>query len=415
MGEDPTGRPPPAGVDTLPLKLMIVVWLPFACGYFLSYAFRTINAVISTHLVRDLGLSPGQLGLLTATYFFTFALAQIPLGVMLDRYGPRRIETALLLFAAVGAGIFSVAKDFGPLLLARAFIGLGVSACLMASIKAFVQWFPISRLASLNGWILACGGLGAFATSLPAEAALQVTDWRGLFAIIAALTLLVAGLIFFTVPDRQAGEARENWRELLSGVRTVFSAGVFWRVSVVFMVTQGTFMAVQTLWISPWLRDVAGRASPGSMLAAVAVGMILGFGIAGTLADRIARRGIEHLAVLKASYAISIAMFALISLGVTTAAPVIWVVYAVCSTAGTTLSYPILSRRFSAQLAGRVITASNMLVFVGAFVAQWAIGAVIGLWPVENGHYALAGYQAAFGLSLVLQCGAFALLLMQRR
>lgn len=414
MGENPTGRPPPAGVDTLPLKLMMVVWLPFACGYFLSYAFRTINAVISTHLVRDLGLSPGQLGLLTATYFFTFALAQIPLGMMLDRYGPRRIETVLLLFAAAGAGIFSVAKDFGPLLLARAFIGLGVSACLMASIKAFVQWFPISRLASLNGWILACGGLGAFATSLPAEAALQFTDWRGLFAIVAALTLLVAGLIFFTVPDRQAGEARENWRELLSGVRTVFRAGVFWRVSVVFMVTQGTFMAVQTLWISPWLRDVAGRASPGNMLAAVAAAMILGFGIAGTLADRIARRGIEHLAVLKASYAISIAMFALISLGVTTAAPVIWVVYAVCSTAGTTLSYPILSRRFSAELAGRVITASNMLVFVGAFVAQWAIGAVIGLWPVENGHYALAGYQAAFGLSLVLQCGAFALLLMQR-
>ena len=415
MGENYSGRAPTHGGDGMPLKLLAMVWLPFACGYFLSYGFRTINAIISNDLVRDLGIPPGQLGLLTAAYFFTFALVQIPLGVMLDRYGPRRIEAALLLFAAAGAGLFSVANGIELLVLARALIGVGVSACLMAAIKAFVQWFPISRLASLNGWILACGGLGAFATSLPAEAALQVTDWRGLFAAIAVLSLLIAGFIFFVVPDRPAGEARENWRELLAGVRTVFTSGVFWRVSVVFTVAQGTFMSVQTLWISPWLRDVAGYESSGSMLAAVAVAMIFGFGISGSLADRLARMGIEQLAVLKASYAISIAMFTLISIGITVAAPVIWLVYAVCSTAGTTLSYPFLSRRFPPELAGRVSTATNMLVFVWAFVAQWGIGAVIGLWPVANGHYALAGYQAAFGLCLVLQYGAFALLLMQRK
>jgi MFS family permease len=415
MGENKADRAPGRSGDALPLKLLATVWLPFSCGYFLSYAFRTINAIISQDLVRDLGLAPGQLGLLTAAYFFTFALVQIPLGVMLDRFGPRRIETVLLLFAATGAGIFSIANGIELLVLARALIGIGVSACLMAALKAFVQWFPMSRLASLNGWVLACGGLGAFSTSLPAEAALHYTDWRGLFAAIAVVSFLVAAFIFFVVPDRPAGEAREDWRELLTGVRTVFSAGVFWRVSLVFMVAQGTFMSVQTLWISPWLRDVAGFESAGGMLAAVALAMILGFGLSGSLSDRLARVGIEHLAFLKAAYAVSIAMFALIAAGVTVAVPLIWVIYGICSTAATTLSYPILSRRFPVALAGRVNTATNMLVFVWAFISQWGIGAVIGLWPAEGGHYALAGYHAAFGLSLFLQLGAFALLLAQRK
>ena len=415
MGENETHRAPGRTVDALPLKLLAAVWLPFSCGYFLSYAFRTINAIISQDLLQDLGIAPGQLGLLTAAYFFTFALVQIPLGVMLDRFGPRRIETVLLLFAAAGAVLFSIANGIELLVLARALIGVGVSACLMAALKAFVQWFPMSRIASLNGWLLACGGLGAFATSLPAEAALRYTDWRGLFAGIAVVSLLVAAFIFFVVPDRPDGEAREDWRELLAGVRTVFSSGVFWRVSLVFMVAQGTFMSVQTLWISPWLRDVAGYDSAGGMLAALAVAMILGFGISGSLADRLARIGVDHLAVLKAAYAVSIAMFALIAAGVTVAVPLIWVVYGICSTAATTLSYPILSKRFPIGLAGRVNTATNMLVFVWAFISQWGIGAVIGLWPAEGGHYALAGYHAAFGLSLLLQLGAFALLLAQRK
>ena len=415
MGENETHRAPGRTVDALPLKLLAAVWLPFSCGYFLSYAFRTINAIISQDLVQDLGIAPGQLGLLTAAYFFTFALVQIPLGVMLDRFGPRRIETVLLLFAAAGAVLFSIANGIELLVLARALIGVGVSACLMAALKAFVQWFPMSRLASLNGWLLACGGLGAFATSLPAEVALHYTDWRGLFAGIAVLALLVAAFIFFVVPDKPSGAARESWSELLAGVRTVFSSGVFWRVSLVFMVAQGTFMSVQTLWISPWLRDVAGYDSAGGMLAAVAVAMILGFGVSGSLADRLARMGIDHLVFLKAAYAVSIAMFALIAVGITFAAPLIWVVYGICSTAATTLSYPILSKRFPVALAGRVNTATNMLVFVWAFISQWGIGAVIGLWPDDTGHYALAGYHAAFGLSLLLQLGAFALLLAQRK
>jgi len=414
MSEHNTVQPQAGVGDALPLRLIATVWFPFACGYFLSYLFRTINAIISQDLVRDVGLNPNQLGLLTAAYFFAFAAFQLPLGVLLDRFGPRRIEALLLLLAACGAAVFAAADGIEMLVLGRALIGLGVSACLMAAIKAFVQWLPMSRLATLNGWLLASGGLGALSASLPAEAALQLTDWRGLFAGVAVLTLIIAALVFFIVPDRPAGEAKENFKQLLEGVRHIFSSGVFWRISLAFMVIQGTFMSVHGLWIGPWLRDVAHYESAGVILAWVAVGMMLGFAGFGSLSDRLARSGVSHLLVFKAGLGGAIVLFALIAAGVTVAVPALWVGYAICSTSATTLAYPILSKRFPAQLAGRVNTANNLLVFVWAFIAQWGIGAVIGLWPVEGGHYALAGYHAGFGLCLLLQVGAFALLLTQR-
>ncbi len=404
----------PRAGDALPVGLFAAVWVPFACGYFLSYLYRTINAVISQDLVRDLGLDPGELGLLTSAYLFAFAAFQLPLGVLLDRFGPRRVEALLLIAAALGAWLFSVAQNIELLVLGRALIGLGVSACLMAAIKAFVQWFPMSRLATLNGLMLASGGLGALAASLPVEMALRVTDWRGLFAAIAAVTLGVAALIYMLVPDRPAAESKESIRELLVGVRSVFAAGVFWRVSLAFMVIQGTYMSVQGLWISPWLRDVAGYETTGTLLAAVAIAMTVGFAGFGSLSDRLARSGVNHMTFLKVGLGGSMLLFALIAAGVTAAVPLQWVGYALCSTSATTLVYPILSRRFPVHLAGRVNTAVNLLVFVWAFVAQWGIGAVIGLWPVESGHYALAGYRAGFGLCLALQAGAYALLLSQR-
>jgi predicted MFS family arabinose efflux permease len=401
------------GAGPLPLRLIATVWLPFACGYFLSYGFRAINAIISPDLVRDLGVNPSQLGLLTSAYFLAFGLFQPVLGMLLDRYGPRRVETALLLCAAAGAATFGLSRSLTGLVLGRALIGLGVSACLMGAIKAFVQWFPISRLASLNGWLLAAGGLGAIMASAPAETALRYTDWRGLFLAIAALTVTVAALVFFLVPDRREPGPRENLAELAEGMRTVFASGMFWRVSLLFAFVQGTYLSVQGLWVSPWLMDVAGytRAEVGELLLWFAVAMTAGFVAVGNLSDHLARRGIEAVTVLKAGMGVAIAMFALLAAGVTAGARWIWLIYAFSSTTGTVLVYTILSRAFPPRLTGRVNTASNLLLFTFAFVAQWGLGAVINLWTPAGGIYPLAAYQTALGIPLALQCAAYVLML----
>src|SRR6516165_5131028 len=133
-------------------RLIALVFLPFAAGHYLSYLFRTINAFISSQLTSDLALGAADLGLLTSVYFLTFAAAQIPIGILLDRYGPRRVESALLVVAAGGAVLFGAAQGFVPLVLARALIGLGVAAALTAGVKAIVLWFPKERVALVNGY-----------------------------------------------------------------------------------------------------------------------------------------------------------------------------------------------------------------------------------------------------------------------
>ncbi|MBI2315823.1 MAG: MFS transporter [Betaproteobacteria bacterium] len=400
--------------ERIPLKLGIMVWLPFACGYFLSYVFRTINAIISPDLVRDLGVNPSELGLLTSAYLISFALFQLPLGVLLDRFGPRRVNASLLVCAAAGAMFFSRAQDLPGLVLARALIGLGVSACLMASIKAFVQWFPMSRLATVNGWLLAAGGLGAVTATAPVEAALRLTDWRGVFAGLAGLAFAIAALVFFMVPDKRDSGSSESLAELLRGLRTVLSNAFFWRLALLLTCVMGGFLSVQGLWFAPWLRDVAGLARPqvAQALLWLALATTFGFALLGGGADRLARSGIAPLASMNVTVAVSMAMFFLIVIGVKS----VWIpiVYSFCAT-GSMLIYPILSAHFAKHLAGRVNTALNLLTFLGAFAAQWGFGAVINLWPASETAYARQGYTTAFGTMLGLTLAAFAWVMLARR
>ena len=171
------------------------VFIPFALGYFLSYLMRVVNAVIAPDLIRELGLTAADLGLLTSANFFAFAVAQLPLGILLDRFGPRRTEAAMLLFAALGAFIFSVAGSAPSLIAGRTLIGLGTSACLMAAFKAYVLWFSQERIPLINGLQMTAGGLGAITGTVPVQWALDVTDWRGVFVILAVMALAFSAAI----------------------------------------------------------------------------------------------------------------------------------------------------------------------------------------------------------------------------
>ncbi|MCX5732545.1 MAG: MFS transporter, partial [Deltaproteobacteria bacterium] len=128
-------------MNDAPMNPWLRIFLPFAAGYVLSYFLRNVNAVIAPDLIRELGISPSGLGLLTSAYLLAFAAAQLPLGVALDRYGARRVESALLLVAAAGCGLFAAGTSLTQLTIGRGLIGFGVSACLMAAFKAFSQWF----------------------------------------------------------------------------------------------------------------------------------------------------------------------------------------------------------------------------------------------------------------------------------
>lgn len=379
-----------------PLQLLRL-FLPFALGYFVSYLFRTVNAVIAPDLVGELQLGAADLGLLTSAYFLTFAAFQLPLGVLLDRFGSRRVESALLIFAAAGALLFSRADTLTGLIIGRALIGLGVSACLMAAFKAFSSWLPVERLPLANGIQMVSGGLGALAATTPVQAALQVTDWRGVFAGLSVLTLIAALVVFLVVPEQRREGTPETLREQLNGLRQVVTSLRFWRIAPWAFTAQAAYLSIQGLWSGPWLRDVAGfdRPQVAQMLWWIAVAMICGYFGFGSLAERLGRRGIAPSVIATGGMGLFILVQLL--LVVTPEYPrTLWIAFGFMGTA-CILPYAVLSQDFPRRLTGRCNTSLNLLVFVGAFSAQWLIGAIIGLWPVTAGeYYDLAGYRAAF-------------------
>ncbi len=391
---------------TAPLSLttLLRLFLPFGLGYFVSYVFRTVNAVIAPDLVAELQLSPADLGLLTSAYFLTFAAFQLPLGVLLDRFGSRRVEGVLLLFAAAGALLFSLADSLSGLLLGRALIGLGVSACLMAAFKAFAVWLPVERIPFANGVQMVSGGLGALTATTPVQAALQVTDWRGVFLVLAGLALLAAVTVFLVVPEKPREQAPEALGEQLRGLQSVLRSRDFWRIAPWAFTAQSAYLSIQGLWSGPWLRDVAGlgREQVADLLFWIALAMIIGYFAFGSLAGRLARSGIRPATVATSGMGLFLLIQLLLVL-LPEYPTILWIGFGFCGTA-CILPYAVLAQVFPKQLTGRCNTSLNLLVFVAAFSAQWAIGAVIGLWPTAaDGHYQPAGYSAAFLLLIACQ------------
>lgn len=380
------------------------VIVPFALAYFVSYLFRVVNAVIAPNLASELRIGPSDLGLLTSAYFVSFAAFQLPLGVLLDRFGPRRVEAALLAFAAAGAFVFGTAGGLTGLSFGRALIGLGVSAGYMAGIKAYTLWFPPRLWPRINGLHLAAGGFGALTATLPVEAALGLVGWRGVFAALAVLSLVVAAAIGLGVPERPraatAGQAAG-----VAGIAQVFASPLFRRVTPLTVASQLAFMSIHGLWCGPWLRDLAGldRAGVAGVLFWTAAAMTAGYVVVGLVTERLERRGIPALTTAVWGMGLFMGVQALLTWAPVDWAVPLWILFGFVGTSGV-IPYPALAAGFPAHLAGRVSTGLNVLVFVAAFAGQWGIGAIIARFPVAaDGRYAPEGYQASFSILLALQ------------
>ena len=395
--------------DRPPVASTFKIFIPFALGYFLSYLFRVVNAVIAPDLVADLNIDPSQLGLLTSTYFIAFASSQLPLGLLLDRFGPRLVESFLLLFAGAGAIIFAVSHTLTGVIIGRAFIGFGVSACLMAAFKSYVIWFPGSILSRINGFQMAAGGLGALAATTPVAWALHFTDWRGLFWGLALLSFAIALAVFLMVPEQEEKTNPEKITFQITGMVQIFKTPAFWRIAPLTTLSQAGFIATQGLWAGPWLRDVANvpQAQIATILSWSALAMIAGFITLGFLAEKLARKGISVLSTAVTGMSFFIGVQAMITFAVPLPAPMLLILFGFFGTSGI-LSYTALTLGFPKSLSGRVTTSINMMVFVAAFCVQWAIGAIIDCWEITaTGNYDPAGYQAGF--MAILGCQLLAL------
>lgn len=388
-------------------RLAATVLLPFAAGYFLSYLYRTINALIADTLVSEFGLSAADLGVLTAALFLTFGAIQLPLGAWLDRFGPRRVQAVLLSIAAVGATVFACADHLPWLVIGRALIGLGVAAALMAGLKALVLWWPAEHIALANGWLIALGTLGAVAATAPAEMIIASLGWRGLFLMLAAMSLLVALLILRCVPEHPA---RSRGADISSSttIRTIFRDARFWRLAPLSATTIGSAWALQGLWAGPWLTDVEGLPRGDVVMHLLAMGIALSAAalLLGTAGDRLRKRGV----FLSTTFAVAAGTALLAQLALVLRWPLpAWLPWIAIAGIGaaTVLSYAILTEIFPKSASGRANGALNLLHIGTALAVQISIGFVVDLWPTEEGRHPAIAYQTALGIVLAFQAIAF--------
>lgn len=382
------------------------VFVPFGAAYLISYALRTVNAAISPQLTREFGLDAAALGLLTAAYFLSFAFTQLPLGAWLDRYRPRRVESVLLLSCAVGCFVFASANTSTGLIVGRAFIGAGVAACLMATIRTFGLWLPPERLPAMNGYMLAVGNAGAIASTAPALWLLQSMSWQQMFVGIGVITLMLAAVLAFLVPDPPtAPTVKTDTSTARVGWGAVIKHPLFWAVAPITCFSNAVGLSVQGLWAGPWLVDVANMAPSqiGSYLLLISAGMLVANIAMGKVMTALILRGVSGpwFASVCCVAALVGQLPFLFSWSASPA--LVMIAFGLTHVAGN-LVFAALFPMFPAEVRGRLSTTLNFLMFGLGFLLQWCIGLVVNLFPTGAvGRYAPQGYETAFAIMAGIQ------------
>lgn len=398
--------------DHLPRRMAVVVFLAFALAYFFSALVRAITATLSPTLTSEFNLSAQDLGLLAGGYFLGFSLTQLPLGRWLDQHGPKKVILAFLMFAVLGCLAFAWAGSFHGLLAARVLCGMGVSACLMAPLTGCRRWFDASTQLRTNSWMLMTGSLGMLAATLPVQWLMPIWGWRALFVMLGVMIAIAMLLIALVVPVWQKASPKASTPQSTSeddgSYREIWRSAYFWRMTPIGFFTYGGMVAIQTLWAGPWMTQVAGwtagEAAQGLFLINLA--MLVSFWLWGLITPGLARKGIPVERLIAWGVPLSFLVIgALVWMGPAVGDGAAVGVALLCVTSTfVALAQPAVGMAFPSHLAGRALSAYNLVVFAGIFVVQWGIGLLVDA-GLGIGLTKPAAYQAAlasFGICSVL-------------
>ncbi len=388
-------------------RLFLSITLPLSAVNLLNQASRTVMAIIGPLMAAEFSWSASELGLLAACMYAAYAVAQLPVGVALDMFGPRRIQAAFALLAAAGFAIFALSHSLAGFAMGRIILGIGVSAALMAILKANSQWFAPAQVAHMTGLAMVAGSLGSVLTTTPVQAILPALGWRGVFWLMCGAAIASALWIAISVRDKPPSAARGSLKAESAVVAAILRAPQFWRyapAAAMLSILNFTYLG---LWIGPWLRDVAGYDAPAraNILLLYTLAMMLGGLVVGWAASRAQARGWPSILVpALCTGGLLIAQLGLmLQPGSVTAVTALWLLFAFCGTGGPA-GYIAVGQMYPIEQTARVATAVNTLTLAGAFLLQWAIGAILDLWPRNaSGGWDAKGYTAALALSVVVQ------------
>ena len=387
----------------LPKRQAIIVFFVFAFGYFISCLLRAITATLSPVLTSEFNLLAADLGLLAGGYFLGFACMQIPLGYLLDKYGPKKIVTSFLLIALIGIISFALAKSFSGLLISRILIGVGVSACLMAPLTGYRIWYAENQQQRANSWMLMVASLGFLSSTLPVQLLLPSFGWRWIFGGIALLTFLSILLMLLFIPNWNLNKNRvlEN-SDKTGSLSDVWKNRFFISVIPMGLFNYGGLMAIQTLWAGPWMIRVSGYTPLESAtgLFWINVTMLISFFLWGYFLPKINSIGFSATRILKLGLPVGfLVMLTIIILGPKAGA--FHITMFILSSIFLSVTQPAVGLSFAGHSAGKALTSFNLLIFAGTFVMQWLMGFVIDIVK-SLGHSEIFAFKSAFSVFLIL-------------
>lgn len=397
--------PPQAGAEPgrLDAKTGALVFLAFAAAYFCSALVRAITATLAPVLTQEFSLHARDLGLLAGGYFLGFAATQLPLGTWLDRHGPKRVILCFLAVSVLGCLAFSLSTSFAWLLASRVLVGMGVSACLMAPLTGYRRWYEPATVLRANSWMLMTGSLGMLASTLPVQWLMPLTGWRPLFWILAAMLLLSMAALAWVVPTWQLNKKHESIDAAApadAGYAPIWRSRYFRKMTPLAFFNYGGLVAVQTLWAGPWMIRVAGytplEAATG--LFYINATMLVTFWSWGMVNPWLARQGWHATRLIAWGTPFSLIVLAVNIAAGTSTGWLGWALFCMgCSVMG--LAQPAVGMAFRPSLAGRALSAYNLMIFAGVFTVQWGIGLLIDVFAAM-GLAQVASFQAAMGVFL---------------
>lgn len=382
----------------------VLIFCVFAFGFFISNLLRSITATLTPVLTSEFDLSAGNLGLLAGGYFLGFSLMQIPAGLLLDKYGPKKVVAYLLLIALVSTISFAFAKSFTGLLISRFFIGVGVAACLMGPLTGYRVWFEDKYQQRANSWMLMVASFGFVISTLPVQILLPIIGWRSIFLIISILILLSIVLILVFAPSWNNNVQNQNIQSAESTGRLsdVWKNKFFISLIPLAFLNYGGVQAIQTLWAGPWMLNVAGYSPLESAtgLFWINIIMLFAFMFWGYILPKFSSLGIDSMKIVKIGLPISyIVLFCIIIMG-QKAGAMMFTLY-ILSSIVLSLTQPALALSFPQNLAGKSLTSLNVFIHSGTFFVQWGIGLLIDL-SKNMGANIITSYKISLSIFLIL-------------
>ena len=396
-------------LNLLSRNTAIIVFFVFASAYFTSTLIRAITATLSPTLTVEFQLEARELGLLAGGYFLGFAIMQLPNGYWLDKFGPKKVILFLMSVAVISCFIFSISNNFFSLLISRFFIGVGVSACLIAPLTGYREWLAANMQQRANAWMLMSGALGMLASTLPVQLLLPIIGWRSVFVVLGILIVISFILILFFSPSFTNLENKnENTKvSFFTNYLEIWKNPYFRSLTPIGFFNYGGLVAFITLWAGPWMTQVSGYnpLQSATGLFWLHFTMLIAFGLWGLINPYILKKGITADKIITYGLPSSLIVLLFIIYSGSNAGALHWTLFCVSSIFAS-LTQPAIGLHFSSNVAGKALSAYNLVIFLGVFVVQWGIGIIIDVIK-SFGFDNLIAYQGAFFVFFICCTGSY--------